>query len=330
MDGEIVIVSAFFDIGRGNSAIYARSNETYFEYFKFWAGIQNKLIIYCHKEYADKILKIRESFGLQKQTEIVIVENIFNIEAELYQKMSNIENKTDFCNFRYYNEAMSNGAKYDYIMLMKYWCLYDASNRVNDNQKLAWIDFGYNHGGKKYINSNDFHFFWEYDFDNKIHLFCLSNPENMCSIDSLQFQKDCITGNLVVPKEFAKDFWKYIKTAMESLIALDCIDDDQQLLLMVYKLHPELFKVHICDWFDIFLLCSDHHFDLIDNIKPRINAEPAIEQSNGYREKFKLFFSKLKNKFKSLLNRGNKNSTYIPTKKDEFINRTIERVNKYY
>ena len=32
---------------------------------------------------------------------------------------------------------------------------------------VAWIDFGYNHGGEYYINPEDFNFEWKYNFSNK-------------------------------------------------------------------------------------------------------------------------------------------------------------------
>lgn len=37
---EIKIVTAFFDIGRGNYSNLSRNNDKYFEYFKFWGGVK--------------------------------------------------------------------------------------------------------------------------------------------------------------------------------------------------------------------------------------------------------------------------------------------------
>ena len=34
---------------------------------------------------------------------------------------------------------------------------------------IAWVDVGYNHGGKTYINPEEFNFTWKYDFSQKIH-----------------------------------------------------------------------------------------------------------------------------------------------------------------
>ena len=49
---EITLVTAFFDIGRSSFPIYARSNDRFFDYFYFWARIQNDLIVYCAPEDA--------------------------------------------------------------------------------------------------------------------------------------------------------------------------------------------------------------------------------------------------------------------------------------
>ena len=42
---EITIITAFFDIGRDKYAVYSRSVDKYLDYFRFWAGIKNKLIV---------------------------------------------------------------------------------------------------------------------------------------------------------------------------------------------------------------------------------------------------------------------------------------------
>lgn len=258
----IKVVTAFFDIGRGQSPILSRSNDQYFEYFKFWARLKNDLTIYCQSSHAEKALSIRRSFGLEESTHIRIIDNISAIEPKIYKSMQYIEKNEKFNNFRYSNKAISNTADYDYIMLMKWWCLQDAASNENENTMMAWIDFGYNHGGERYSNPTDFDFVWNYPFDAKINAFCLNDPNKMCGIDSLQFQADCFIGHTaIMPAKLTALFWQYIKEAMEALISLDCIDDDQQLMLMVYKKVPELFEIRICDWFEDFVLCSNRTFE---------------------------------------------------------------------
>lgn len=284
---EITLVTAFFDIGRSSFPIYARSNERYFEYFDFWARIQNDLIVYCAPEDAEKILRIRKKYQRDKKTTIIPILNIFGIEPELYQKMKALEYSREFRSFRYYENAVSNMADYDYLMMLKYWFMWDASiNVIAKNPQVMWLDFGYNHGGEYYIRPEDFDFKWEYEFDRKINLFCLSDPEKMPAIDSLQFQKDCFIGHTVVcPKEMTFDLWRYIRDAMWALVSLDCIDDDQQLLLMFYKLHKEQCRIRICGWFHDMELCSTQRFQ----VKEPPEKRPA---AGGYRRQNEEFVAR--------------------------------------
>ncbi len=60
MREEVTIITAFFDIGRGNwQGKMQRSNEKYFEYFDFWARIKNKIVVYTEPQYKQKVLDIR-------------------------------------------------------------------------------------------------------------------------------------------------------------------------------------------------------------------------------------------------------------------------------
>lgn len=280
---EITLVTAFFDISRDSFEVWSRSNDEYFQYFDFWARIQNNLIIYCAPECENRIMSIRKKYRRENETTIVPISNIFEIEPELYQKMKNVENKENFKKFRYHYKALSNRADYDYLMLLKYWFMWDASLKYADkDSKMVWLDFGYNHGDAYYINSEDFDFKWEYEFDDRMNLFCLSDPDEMISVDSLQFQKDCFIGGTVVcPIGMTEKLWAYVKEAMRALLALDCIDDDQQLLLMMYKLHRDECTVRICDWFQAIRMCSNRKFKIKDvNEGRRAVAAGAYEKQN--------------------------------------------------
>lgn len=258
---RITLVTAFFDIGRAASEVFARTNDDYFAYFNFWARIQNDLIIYCAQKDVDRIRSIRHKYN-RDNTIIIPIADIFSIEPDLYKQMKRVEGLDCFREFRFAYTAMSNRAEYTYLMMLKYWFLQDAAKKyAADGEEVSWIDFGYNHGGERYIDPEDFDFRWEYSFDDKINFFCLSDPDAMLSIDSLQFQKDCFIGHTVIcRKEMAGRLWEYIKTAMSALLSLDCIDDDQQLLLMVYWMHKNECTIRICGWFEDMALCSNQRF----------------------------------------------------------------------
>ena len=239
----IKIVTAFFDIGRGDFTIHQRSDDKYFEYFRFWARLKNDLTVYCQSCNAKRVLEIRKEFGLESITHVKIIDHYTDIEPDLFKRMLDVEQRKEFQNFRYFNTALSNQANYDYLMLIKWWCLQDAAAREEGNTMMAWLDFGYNHGGERYSNPKNFDFEWNYPFESKVNAFCLKDPSNVCAIDYLQFQTDCFIGHTVaMPAKLTATFWQYMKDAMDSLLSIDCLDDDQLLILMVYKKYPELFK----------------------------------------------------------------------------------------
>lgn len=258
---EIKVVTAFFDIGRSDYDICKRTNDQYFEYFKFWARLRNHLVVYCESDDAERIIQIRREYGLEEKTTVITVDDFYSLESDIFKKMENIEASEEFQDFRYRYGDPSNKAKYNYVMLMKWWCVANTAKNCSKDEYIAWLDFGYNHGGERYINSEDFDFLWDYDFPQKINLFCLCNPDNMSLIDSLQFQTDCFIGHTaIIAQPLCELYWQYMKDAMKSLLRIGCMDDDQYLQLMVYKEHKEEHSIIICDWFEDFQKCSNHSF----------------------------------------------------------------------
>lgn len=256
---KITFVTCLFNIERDKTEIEGMSRDisTYLKYFDFWAGLKNELIIYTSKEYKNDLMEIRKKHNLEEKTKIVLIDNIYEIAPNVYDNMCEIERDSCFKNFRYYENAMSNTAKYNYLIYIMYWAMNDAVERGLIKDKVAWIDLGFNHGGKFYTNRNEFDFEWNYSFCNKITCFALFDPNTISAIDSLQFQKDCFMGGItVVDKNKMYFFWDCIKKAVDSLLMLECMDDDQQWLLMVYKKYPHEFEIKICNWFEQFIVCG--------------------------------------------------------------------------
>ena len=246
---EPIIVTAFWDVGRSQNCEIPRSNERYYKEFAEWARIKNKLIVYTDKYSVDKIWQIRSEYGLSEKTK-VIVNDIFEIENDIFKKMLNVEKKKSFMNFRYRPEAMENKAKFDYAWFMKYWCMADAVKFVNEDDIFAWFDFGFNHIDKCYSNMQEFSFTWVLDKEiNKVQAYSLKSVENVAIFEVLQFMQDTIMGVFfLVPAKCACEFWNTIRQAMISLLMIECIDDDQVLVLMAYKWRPDLIDVNISEW----------------------------------------------------------------------------------
>ena len=248
---EITLVTAFFDIGRKDYKRYPRSNDDYLEYFSVWARMNNKVIVYTNSDMAKKVIEVRRKYGLESKTIVIEVNDETEIEKELYDKMYLISQNDEFLNFRFIHDALSNNAKYDYVMLLKYWCLKDAVQKGYASGMVAWIDFGFNHGDKCYINPEEFNFTWKTNLNNqKIHLFSLHELDDTPIFKHVMKLDDSLMGAPIILPDFLCDkFWNLVKLSMESLIRVGFIDDDQLLILMAYREKSELFEIHISDWF---------------------------------------------------------------------------------
>lgn len=270
--GEITLVTCFFDLGRGNEKDenLRKTPEKYLSAFRRWARIQNHLIVYTDAAGAKAVREIRAEFGLEEKTTIMQIDDLFGLEPDLYKRMEKAAKRKEFLDFRYFPEAFSNNPQYDYLWMMKYYFMNDALNKNLLSEQVVWIDFGFDHGGLLYYDEEDFNFNWEYDFGDKIHIFCLFDPDTVANIQMLQYQVDCVEGSMYgLPRNRVADFWVLVRNAMEALLALDCVDDDQMLVLMAYKARPELFEVHVTDWQMAMKLCGGEHMKLREKQPPK-------------------------------------------------------------
>ena len=72
---QISIVTAFFDIGRGEIGegypdYLRRTNDTYFEHFSRLAALENEMVVFTSEEHRDRIDALREG----KPTKIIVIE----------------------------------------------------------------------------------------------------------------------------------------------------------------------------------------------------------------------------------------------------------------
>lgn len=273
---EITLVTDFFDIGRGQdkNKDLRRTAQRYFDEFKRWARIQNTLVVYTDSDSAEIIKGIRAEYGLEEKTIIIQIDNLFELVPGLLPKLEKISHNKDFLNFRYLPEASSNNPKYDYLWMMKYYFMNDAYERGLLSENVVWMDFGFDHGGITYSDAEDYNFLWKYDFKNKIHISCLHDPDSVIGMQSLQFQDDCVMGCMYgLSRELVPIFWHLVEDAMNALLMLDCMDDDQQLVLMAYKARPEIFEVHVTDWQMIMKEMGATHMKVREKLPMQAQAE---------------------------------------------------------
>lgn len=249
---EITIVSAFFDIGRGNIKGFERSTNKYVEYFKFWARMKNKLVVYTDKITAEQVLKVRDEFHLKDRTQIIIVDDVYALEPEVYKEIQNALSNEAAINFRSCpKNPESWNSNYNYVTYLKPYFVADAVKEGYATGMVAWVDFGYNHGGENCIYATEFDFLWCYDFSPKIHLFAMEQPDDMPIFEVVRTMRAYIAGAIMVaPAELWIDFAKLYKESMLHLTHCGFADDDQTLSIMAYRERPDLFEIHpVDDWF---------------------------------------------------------------------------------
>lgn len=84
---EITIVTAYFNIGREKWKGYERGDNKYINYFDFWAKIKNNIIVYTDKNLVNKVYEIREKYGLKEKTKVIAINNLYDIDVLLYNRM---------------------------------------------------------------------------------------------------------------------------------------------------------------------------------------------------------------------------------------------------
>lgn len=281
---KITIVTAFFPLKRENWHGFERPNNKYMEYFEFWARIQNDMIIYTDEMNAKYIEEIRKNKYKKNNTKIIIISDWKKIDIEIYEKIQSTMKDSLAINYKMnptFPESWN--ADYNYMTNMKSWFVQDAVKKELAKGMIAWIDFGFNHGGEYYIDSKDFDFEWKYDFDNKITLFTINELDDLPIFEICRRMNSYIQGNIMVAPDYLwEKFWDLARNAIIELADIGLSDDDQTITLMAYRKEKEIFKLLPTNrWFSMFQQYGQNNF--------------KIKETN---EKEKLGIKKIKQRFR--------------------------------
>ena len=257
--GNISIVTAFFDIGRGewtpdkNLPHYLqRTNDTYFERFGYLASLDNEMIIYTSEEFVDKVLSYRK--GKEDKTKIVTIDfkNSYKELREAIIKVQNDENYQKMISP--YQKLNPEYWSPDYVLVNTLKSIF-VNNAIRDNiitnELVAWIDFGYCRNVEMLGGKTE----WNYNFDSeKIHFFELKKFDPARSIQEIiSLNEPHMLGAKIVA---GKTMWPKLEYliihSFDELIKHNLVDDDQTLMLMSYLYSPGLFEIHeiVQDWIE--------------------------------------------------------------------------------
>lgn len=293
LNNELTIVTAFYDIGRGEILGAQRDCEKYFEYFSFWAGLQNELVVFTSSEFADKIRSIRANLGLEGKTKVVVKE-LESFDEEALGKMREVLANFDQSKGRKHPQNIECvSAEYDYVMYCKPFFVCEAINLGLTSDKVLWLDFGFNHGGSFFTNKNEFNFtltpLESAGLDeSKINFFALKECENAHLAEIYYTMEPFLIGGLIYGgREAWAEFCLNLSKAVRAFLSLQIIDDDQILLLWCLRNYPQACNaVKTPDWFESL------SFFIPPQIRQNLTHKPpkAHKKHKKYKEQMKEHF----------------------------------------
>lgn len=261
---EITIVTAFFDIGRGEWSpdkglphYLQRTTQTYLERFGHMAKLENHILVYTSKDMVDEIKHLRQD----RPTTIFTIDfpNSFEkLREEITKVQTSSEYQSKINPMQIKNPEYWN-ADYVLVNLLKASFVNRALD-VIETDLVAWLDFGY---CRDEVTRNDVDL-WKYPFDKeKIHFWNVKDWIEGTYIQDVISNNDVhITGPCIVAD---KKLWPTLEHLVHhnvnELLKNNLMDDDQTLLLMSYLSKPELFELHKVSNNDWFVAFKDYNED---------------------------------------------------------------------
>ena len=244
---EITLVTAYFNIGRENWSGFNRGDDKYLNYFTHWARMKNKLIVYTTPAIAPKVVAIRRQFGLEDKTTVISIPDVTTCVPDIYENIKSVmTNKDSWLFHKKLDHPESWNYLYNYVTGIKSYFVQNAIEKKLAKGTVAWIDFGYDHGGEEFPYAEDFDFLWTYDFEPKIHLFLAKELDDTPIFKVVQTMETYIRGGIIIAPDFLwKSFWNDSCQAMQTLADCGLADDDQTITLMAYRKQPEHFQTHM-------------------------------------------------------------------------------------
>jgi protein YibB len=263
---DITIVTAFFDIGRGEwspdkglPAYLQRTNQTYLERFGHMAKLENHIVVFTSKDMVDEVKHLRQN----RPTTILTID-FPNSFLKLREEVSRVQkdpvyqskiNPTQVRNPEYWN------ADYVIVNLLKASFIRQAIERNTiETDLVAWLDFGYCRSAET-LNGVE-HWYCPLDKE-KIHFFTIKDWVEGTYIQDVIANNDVhVTGPCIVA---GKEKWPVLEHLVHhnvsELLKNNLMDDDQTLLLMSYLQAPEMFELHKITGQDWFVAFKDYHED---------------------------------------------------------------------
>jgi len=245
--GNITIVTAFYDIGRGDWTpdkglphYLQRSTDTYIERFTHLTKLNNEIVVVTTPDIGERLKQIR--------SDIKIIEfDPFTKFGTVMSKIIGIQELVSFKQLIHPSQIKNPeywSHKYVLVNLLKSHFVNLAINSgLVSNDTVAWLDFGYCRSEETLGGHKE----WSYDFDpTKIHLFAYKDLDPKNNLPRIIATNDVhILGAKIVAN---KALWPSMESMMfgafDLLYSNNLTDDDQTLMLMCATNQPDAFVQH--------------------------------------------------------------------------------------
>lgn len=251
MNTNLSIVTAFFDIGRGNWTVnegfphyIKRSREVYLERFELLQQLHTDITVFTSSDLVDEVKK---TVRYKSEPVNIVVVDLKKKFGGMRDNIAKIQQLEEFQNRINHNQKSNPEYRVPEYVLVTNLKAFFANKACELNlpkqDMVAWIDFGY----CRKLDDLPSTLEWNYDFDTKkIHLFSYKEIDKNRPIDDVIFNNDVyILGAKVVA---SKQMWPIIKNLMDEchsdLAKNNLVDDDQGLWLMSYLKKPDVFTLH--------------------------------------------------------------------------------------
>lgn len=280
---DITIVTAFFDIGRGDwgqkpthvSPVFNRTTETYLRYFEHLSKIRNQIIVYVDKNLANTVIEMRREAGLENRTIVFVAEDLFShpnlarVRSAIASKMTN-----DFRKYVWRPDVPEcNSPEYILVNLLKSYFVCNAiSRRIVLAHQIAWIDFGYCRNNSRFDPTLE----WQFDAKDHINLFFIRPLDSQPVYEVVKSGDVYFQGcHILGPARRWPDFRRELEDSFIALLECDLIDDDQTLLLMAWRRDPSSYIIHAVDPIDWHIVFN------------RFNSRQPLQSANVYPPKLR-------------------------------------------
>ncbi|KFC76787.1 protein YibB [Buttiauxella agrestis] len=263
MNKSITIVTAFFDIGRGDWTVdnghpnyLHRTAETYLSNFSNLASLDNEMIVFTSSDLVERIQEIRAG----KPTKVIAVD-LRTTFGRFRKKITEIQNDAEFK--KLISPQQAKNPEYwspDYALvcnLKSYFVMQAIKLGSIKNNLVAWVDFGYCRSAATLDGIKN----WYYPFDDsKVNLFTIRKQFSLKTMNDVLsgiFNNNVfiIGGAIVGSVKHWGEFHKLVWNCQRYLLQRKIIDDDQGVFLMCYYKNKELIRLNYLGdnkWFSLF------------------------------------------------------------------------------